>query len=407
MKKTGTTLFFLLQLVGLCAQSPDSLLLIARQNNPGLQAGYALYKAMLEKSASVRQWPEPEANLGFIAWPSPNESLLPTATLGWMQPIPWKGMINLKGDIVQTEARAALEQVDMQWLEIRYELRQAYWTCFAAERRAERIRENILLLQSLERLVQMNIERGTAALTDVLEVQMRILELEQEVLRAENARREPIAQINRLLGRAASEPVAVHQTADFALFALHPDSLLARLLLSYPGLSTLYLAREASRQRQELNRIESRPGIAAGLDYAVMQRAGGIHPGDGQDMWMPRVGVRVPLFRETYRARDREEQLLQTAWEAQEREVRNMLSASVEQALAKLREAQLSFELARQQRPLLEAALRVQTDAYSANSSGLESLLRYEESLLKITLSEIEAIAESHKALAELERRLK
>ena len=113
------------------------------------------------------------------------------------------------------------------------------------------------------------------------------------------------------------------------------------------------------------------------------------------------------MFRETYRARDREEQLLQTAWEAQEREVRNMLSASVEQALAKLREAQLSFELARQQRPILETALRIQTDAYSANSSGLETLLRYEESLLKIKLSEIEAIAESHKALAELERRLK
>ena len=236
---------------------------------------------------------------------------------------------------------------------------------------------------------------------------MRILELEREELLAENARREPVAQINRLLGRPASEPVAVYKTAEFALFALHPDSLLARLLLSYPGLATLDLAREASRQRQDLNRIESRPGISAGLDYAVMRRAGGIHPSDGQDMWMPRVGVRVPLFRETYRARDREEQLLQTAWEAQEREVRNMLSASVEQALAKLRDAQLSFELARRQRPLIETALRVQTDAYSANSTALETLLRYEESLLKVKLSEIEAIAESHKALAELERRLK
>ena len=49
---------------------------------------------------------------------------------------------------------------------------------------------------------------------------MRILELEREELLAENARREPVAQINRLLGRPASEPVAVYKTAEFALFAL-------------------------------------------------------------------------------------------------------------------------------------------------------------------------------------------
>lgn len=397
----------LLMRATLYGQSPDSLIAVVQARNPSLQAGYLFSQALQTRVVQAKQWPEPEASLNVIALPLPNQSALPSATLGWMQPIPWKGILGLKSTIAGAEADISFKEVEVERLELHLRIRKAYWELFDLEQRTGIIRENIAILKTLERLALSNMELGTGTFTDVLDIQMRILELEKEIQQKENARRIPTAEINQILNRSASEPVKVQSTALFPDFPISADGLIQQIRQNYPGLTVLAQRKAVSRQRQELNRLEGKPGLTVGLDYAVMRKQEGVHADDGKDMWMPRIGVRVPLFRETYLARDREEHLLQGSLDARTQELDNMLAATVEQGFSKLQEARIMYELAQGQRPLVESALQVLRDRFSTNGVGLEGILRYESVLLNLKIDEIQAIAAGYMAIAELQSLLK
>lgn len=186
-------------------------------------------------------------------------------------------------------------------------------------------------------------EVGSAALTDVLEVQLRILELEQQQKQLLNARREPQAQINQILNRPSSQPVMLQVVPALAEMPWNLDSLNRRIRQTYPGFAALRYEQETSRLRQAVNRLDRKPGLAIGLDYAVMPKGEGIHAGDGKDMWMPRLGLRLPLLREPYDAKEKEE-AVQTTLDYQAEELANAFAASVEQALTRLEDARLRYD---------------------------------------------------------------
>ncbi|MBK6949189.1 MAG: TolC family protein [Haliscomenobacter sp.] len=392
---------------GLFAQPLDSLLNEIPLRNPGLKGKYQKYEALMERPAQARQWPEPELGLTFIAFPLPNTSPLPNASLGVMQPLPWKGERAKKANAALAEARAAYEEAGIDLLDLRASLKTAYWKLYELEASASALEENLELLRSLERLATARLEVGSATLTNVLEVQLRILELEQQQKQLRNARRAPQAQINQILNRQPGQPVILKVVPAMAETPRRLDSLARQIRQTYPGFAALDYEKEASRQRQAVNRIDRKPGLAIGLDYAVMSKGEGIHAGDGKDMWMPRLGLRLPLFREPYDAKEREESLLQSSLSYEGDELANALAATVEQSLARLEDARLQFELASRQKPVLETAIRVMETAFSTDKSALPELLAYYEKWVALTLMEIQAVTSSQQSLAEIERWLR
>ncbi len=389
----------------LFAQPLDSLLQAIPLQNPGLKGKYQKYEALMERPAQAGQWPEPELGLTFIAFPLPNASPLPTASLGVMQALPWKGERANKANAALAEARAAYEEAEMGALDLRAGLKTAYWKLYELEASASALEENLELLRSLERLAVARMELGSATLTDVLDVQLRILEMEQQQKQLLNARREPQAQINQILNRPPHQPV-VPNIIDPKLEGIpwNIDSLPHRIRQTYPGFAALDYEKEASRQRQAVNRVSRKPGLAVGLDYAVMPKGEGIHAGDGKDMWMPRLGLRLPLLREPYDAKGKEERLLQSSLDYQADELENALGAAVERSLARLEDARLRYELASMQKPVLETAIRTLETAFSTDRSALPDLLTYYEKRVALAIMEIQAIASCRQSLAEIER---
>jgi cobalt-zinc-cadmium efflux system outer membrane protein len=391
----------------LCAQPLDSLLFAIPGQNPGLKGKYRKYEALVERQPQAGQWPEPELGLAFIAFPLPNASPLPSATLGIMQDLPWKGERTNKANAALAEARIVYEEAETAALDLRTGLKTAYWKLYELDASASALGENLELLRSLERLAISRMEVGSAALTDVLEVQLRILELEQQQKQLFNARREPQAQINQILNRPSSQPVMLQVVPALAEMPWNLDSLTHRIRQTYPGFAALQYEQETSRLRQAVNRLDRKPGLAIGLDYAVMPKGEGTQAGDGKDMWMPRLGLRLPLFREPYDAKEREERLLQTTLDYQAEELANALAAAVEQALTRLEDARLRYELAARQKPVVETAIRALETAVSTNRSPLPDLLAYYEKWVTLAIMEIQAVSSSQQALAEIERWIK
>lgn len=386
------------------AQPLDSMLhVINGEDNPALRAEHYGYKALLQRETQARQWPEPEFNLDFIAFPFPNRSFMPSATFGLMQPIPWKGIREGRAALAASEARIALEGVRVERLELRFQIKTAYWQLFELGQGIVLIAQNLDLLRGLERLAQSNLELGRGTMGEVLEVKMRILALDQQLRQLQNARRNPQATINRILDRAVDTPVFVEAPpAGLASMAISPA--VQGSTLQYPGLLAIEHEKSASLQRQSLNRLEGRPSVQAGLDYVLMNTGEGVHATDGRDMLMPRIGVRLPIFRQTYYSRNEEERLRQAALTDQKKVTENILLESLEQAQTLWEDARIQYETAREQIPLVESAIRLAETALATDRAGLDKILGLYEQLLSVRLLEIQAIAKSHLALAAFER---
>jgi|GEM_PF-1661786 cobalt-zinc-cadmium efflux system outer membrane protein len=387
------------------AQPLDSMLYgINGEDNPALRAGYFGYQALLQRETQALQWPEPEFNLDFIAFPFPNRSFMPSATFGLMQPIPWKGVREGKAALALAEANTALEGVRVERLELRFQLKEAYWQLFELGRSAGLIAQNLDLLKALERLAQSNLELGRGTMDEVLEVKMRILALEQQLRQLQNARRNPQATINRILDRAADTPVFIAETPAGLAPMAADTPVREEITARYPGLLAIDHETSASLQRQLLNRLDSRPSVQAGLDYVLMNTGEGAHTTDGRDMLMPRVGVRLPIFRQTYYSRGEEERLRQAALANQKKVAENTLLASLEQAQALWEDARIQYQTAREQMPLVESAIRLAETALATDQGGLDKILRLYEQLLSVKLQEVQAITKSHLAVAAFER---
>lgn len=405
MKYIPIIAFFLNSTI-LIGQSPDSLIALIPSSNPGLQSVYRKVQAMEERQTQAWQWPEPQASLSAIAWPIPNRSMLPTATAGIMQPIPRKGARLLNQQLASTETNLVREEASLLQRNLRFQIRQAYWKLYELEQSIRILHKNLSLLEILERLAHANFESGKGTLPDILAIQLRQQALSQQIQRIDNERRSPLYEINLALGRTPTEPVFVQQEAALAQLPLLRDSIYSQASQTHPALVMLRLGQQASQQRQQINALESKPEIMAGLDYAVMQRAPDDDSGSGRDMWMPQLTVRVPLFQELYRSRNREEQYLQESIQMAQRERNNQISTDIEQAFTSLKSAEIDFALTQTQTPLVQSALEISREQFSANGTGLNTLLQYEEQLLMIQLDAIRAIVASHLAVAQLERQL-
>ena len=400
-------LFFFLGTGMLAAQPLDSLLMLVRGKNPALRAGNFYYESLQQREIQALQWPEPEFSLGFIAFPFPNRSFMPSATFGVMQPVPWKGVLEDKAGIARTEAKVALEDIEMERLELFFSLKEAYWQFYALEQNILVFSENLNLLGSLEKLAQSNLELGQASLEEVLAVKMRVLDLNRQLQQAENAKRGPQAVINQILDRPVNTTIVLTDPPTNLAPLPFNDMLWDTIIEQFPGTAALEHEIQASRLKQSLNRTESRPSIAAGLDYVLMNTGEGIHATDGRDMLMPRISVRLPIFRQTYFSRDEEERLRQAALSDQQKSTANMLLAAVEQARTEWEDAQIQYQLVKAQIPLIESALRLAETGLATGKTSLDKSLQLYEQLLSARLKEIQAISKSYIAVAAIEKWIK
>ena len=402
-KKIIFVLFFLGSGFLISAQSLEMLEAEMYQNNPGLKVMDYLYQAELERGPQLGQLPEPE--LGLNVFPLPVETRLGPQRfrLGVTQMFPWKGTLETRKEIVLAQAAAKKEEGLALGLDLRFTLQSAYYQLYELEEKVKILKGNFQLLEALEQLALTQVESGQGNMADVLQLQLKKETLELELHRLKIRKRKPTALLNQLLNRDPKNPVQI--TDSLRLIDVNPG--IARLESNgnHPILRQLTQEQEASYKKTALNALERKPSFGLGMDYIVVGKRGDANPEhNGKDIWSPRLAVRIPLYGERYKAKNREEEIRIKSLETKKEAFAAQFSAEIESALADLEDAYLAVELSNRQRKTTQNVIELLQTTYTTSGQQFEELLQLTMMLADYELMELKAIVQSNIAKAKIEK---
>lgn len=400
----GTTLIIAQQAH---AQSPDELLQMAIEANQELQALKKEYLAALEKAPQLSQLPNPEIGVGAFILPVETRVGPQQGRISVTQMFPWFGALQAQEDWAIAQAKSMFERIAATELELRYRISLAYFSLYELQASQLTIQKNIILFNSLKELAVAKVSSGQATLADVLRLDLKIDELQQRLQLLENRKRKPLADINQILHRNLDSPILVPDSLFVAELTTSQDSLLAEIRITHPMIRMYQLQQEASRMAIRANELQGKPSFGIGLDYInTGQRTDAFPTNNGMDAFQVRATISVPIYRQKYQAKEREERFRIEAIEARKMETISLFEAMIEKAYADYEDSQLDLKLFEQQIETTKAAIQILEADYTAQARSFDELLQLEVSLLDYELRQLQAVARSHIVKAGIERYL-
>lgn len=263
------------------------------------------------------------------------------------------------------------------------------------------------MLESLETTALAKVESGKGSTADVLRVQIRREELQQELAILEREARKPLATLNRLLQRPPATEVRMADELGPAQLPFQQDSLLAAIRRTHPKLRQLSWQQEAARQALRLNELDGKPSFGLGADYIfVGPRNDANLNANGRDIVQLRASVSLPIYREKFEAKEREEQLKIAALDNRKQDLNHRFEATIAQAYADFETARLRLDLYERQRRLTQSAIDILQEAYSTQGRSFDELLRLESELIEYDLKRLNAVVAGHLAVARINQLL-
>ena len=241
-----------------------------------------------------------------------------------------------------------------------------------------------------------------------MRVQLKTKELLQEIEILENAKSKPTITINQLLQRNLNIPIEVMDTLEFANVLFQKETLLENIEANHPMLKMFELQRVVSEQAIELNKLSSKPSFGVGLDYIMVNKRNDAEPArNGRDIVQLRGTMKIPLYKNKYKAKEKEENLKITTLEHRKSDLVNRFSAVMEKGFVDYETAKLRMDLYREQIDITKSAINILESNYSINGSGFDELLQLEKELIDYDLKILKAIVQSHLAKSTIERFIK
>jgi Cu(I)/Ag(I) efflux system membrane protein CusA/SilA len=373
--------------------------------NPSLKMLQSEHQAALERIPQVGQLPDPELGIGVFPMPVETRLGAQQARLSATQMFPWFGTLSQKESVEAAKAAALYERIDVQILNLIYAGEQAYYKLYEIQRSQDIVRKNIDILRALEQLSLAKVKSGSATTADVLRVQLKIEELTQELSILQTAEAAPLASINQLRNQPMGAAFAINDSLSLAVLPFNKDTLLANISAYHPMIKMLNKQQDVAREALTLNTLNGKPSFGVGLDYiSVGERTDAFPENNGRDILQIRATVKVPLFREQYAAKEREENLRIQALNQQEEATIDQFAAQIEQAYTQHETARLQYELYERQATITDAAIRILRESYSADGSSFDELLRLENELINYDLKKLRATVQSHLAKSSIQR---
>lgn len=387
------------------AQTLAELLVASDSANLELKALYHEYLAARERGPQVSQLPEPEVGIGLFVLPVETRLGPQWVRLSASQMFPWAGTLQAREDVAIAMASVRYERIAATRLLLHDQIRKAYIRLQELDQKQIIVRQNIRLINELAHIVTTRLETGKASLADLLRIQVRTRGLEEELVLLENQKKIPQATINQVLNRAAEETIVPQDTLLVVALTDDREPLYTSVRNEHPMLRMAALQQEVSRKMIDLNALEGKPSFTVGVDYiAVGTRSDAQPNGNGRDILSPRVGIRIPIYRDKYRAKTQEDMWTIQALEFRKEDQFLQFRKEVEQAYADYEDGRIRYALAREQRSIIQSAIDLQLTTYSTNGTGFLDILQMEEQLLQYDLQMLSALVKTQMARAALQK---
>ncbi|BAO55201.1 TolC family protein [Nonlabens marinus] len=362
----------------------------AEANNPEIQAFELRYNIAEEKVNEANWLPNTEVNLGYFVSEPETRVGAQRARIGVKQMLPWFGTVTARENYATSMAEAEYVEITIAKRKLALSVAQSYYRLYETRAKQEVLDENIQLLKTYERLALTSVEVGKASAVDVLRLQIRQNELQQqkEVLEEEFSAEQ--TTFNNLLNR--DENSTVDLVAEMKIPENDPiygtDALsLNPELLKY---DKLY---ESVAQSELLNQRESLPMVGFGVDYLPVSERTDMNPIDnGKDVLMPMVSVSIPIFNNRYKSISRQNELRQQEIETQKEQRLNVLESAFAKGISQRNQARIKFNTQSKNLKQAKDAEQILIKNYETGTIDFNDVLDIQELQLKFQINQIESV---------------
>jgi outer membrane protein TolC len=442
---------------------------IAAKNNPGLNADFLSYKASLEKLPQAGALPDSELEMGFFLTPMEIVGGKQIGDISLMQMFPWFGSRKAARTEASHMAQMSYERFresrDNLYLEV---YKQWYILC-TFEQQLKFNRDNRLLLEQLKDLAirkvssplssssgysvpspspvtqktssastssgmsgmsgignnsssssastssmsnsssGMGTNMGSTApgMSDVLRIQMEIVEIDNNIESLQSALKAGKAQFNALLNREADSRVDVPESFSKLPFNFTSEIKSRDIESLNPMLGMLNEEALSYKAKGVMDKKMSYPMIGIGLQYMLIENNPasmdqGMNNMSPIDKIMPMVSISLPIFRNKYKAQQRESEYM---WQSAREKYNNTLN-SLRSDLFKLKhqldDAERKITLYAKQEELAKTTYNLILQEFVTGRSDLANVIEVQRQLLDYRLKEVESVAEYNTMVASI-----
>jgi len=383
-------------------ESLKNYLEIAAKNNPGLQAKFNDYMAAMEKVPQVGTLPDPSFAFGYFIQPVETRVGPQNWKFNLAQSFPWFGLLSAKEDVATDMAKAKYEVFENSKSNLFFEVKTAYYNYYFIEKAIEITEENIQILGVFKRLSLVKIESGKASIVDELRVELELNDLRNQMALLSDTKQVLQVKFNNLLNTETPEPISVPRTLWQEELPLDKQAVLDSIYSTNHELKSMDHKLNAFVNQEVVAKKEGLPMFTLGLDYTIIDKNPTSTAIDnGRDAFMfPSIGIKIPLYRNKYKALIKEAKYLQEAELSKKEDKKNTLSTVYENTYKDFSDSDRRILLNQKQTEIAKKVLDVLMTSYSTDSRDFEEVLRIERQLLKYELEYQKALTDKNAAIA-------
>ena len=276
------------------AQQLQTFIQEAEENSPKIQA-YTLRHNIAEEKVKEADWiPNTEFSAGYFVSEPETRTGAQRARFSARQMLPWFGTITARENYASSRAETSYVEIVIAKRKLALSVSQTYYRLYEIRTQQKVLEENIQLLKTYEKLALTSVEVGKASAVDVLRLQIRQNELQQQKdVLAEAFLGTQIA-FNTLLNRETSTAITIVEQLSLSN---ETTVYSANALRLNPELLEYDKRYESIAKSELLNQAEGQPMIGFGLDYVPVSERSDLNFSDnGKDIFMPMVSVSIPIF---------------------------------------------------------------------------------------------------------------
>lgn len=245
---------------------------------------------------------------------------------------------------------------------------------------------------------------ASPGLSDVLRIRLEATEIDNNIESLQSELKAEKAKFNALLNRPTESGIQVPDSFEQLPFLFDSVSVKESMESRNPMLGMIREEGLAYKAKGEMDRKMSYPMFGVGLQYMLigkskkssmdMETGAGMSSMDGKDMLMPMISVSIPLYRNKYKAQQRESKFRQQSSAEKYVQTLNTLEADWYKTRHQLDDAARKITLYEKQEELAKTTYRLIVNEFVAGKNDLTNVIQVQRQLLDYQLKKAEAVAD-------------
>ena len=374
----------------------------AALNNAGLKAAFERWKAAVEQVPQAKSLPDPKFTYGYFINEVETRVGPQRQKFGIMQTFPWFGKLEARKDTAAAAAKAARKRYEAEKLKLFFGVKDAFYEYAYLANAIEIARQNLELLKHFEEVALTRYMAAAGSHPDIIRAQLELAKLEDVLESLQELRKPMVAKLNSVLNRKSRLPLPWSPKQVFELIQVNHQEMIAMLRANNPELRALDFELAAAKSRVELAKKKFWPDVGVGLDWIQTDEA---RAGDsGRDPVVLMFSMNLPIWRESYKAAERQAKANVRKISHKKIEAENTLLAQAVQVLYDFEDSNRKARLYGDTLiPKAEELLQASEAAYQGGTVDFLSLIDAQRTLLKFELQHERALTNNRQKLAKLE----